>query len=61
MNSMHLHPLHIFFSPDDGCYVAEFPEIKHCSAFGDSPESARKKEGVSLNQYIVAKLAAASR
>jgi len=30
----------IFWSDEDGCYVADIPDLKYCSAFGDTPEQA---------------------
>lgn len=35
--------INVFFSDDDGCYVADIPDLKFCSAFGDSPESALRE------------------
>lgn len=32
--------INVFFSDADGCYVADIPDLKFCSAFGDSPEEA---------------------
>lgn len=29
-----------FFSEEDGCYVADIPDLEACSAFGDTPEEA---------------------
>ena len=30
----------IFWSDEDDCYVAAIPDLRFCSAFGDSPEAA---------------------
>jgi predicted RNase H-like HicB family nuclease len=30
----------VFWSPDDGAWVADAPDLKSCSAFGNSPEEA---------------------
>lgn len=30
----------VFYSEEDGCYIANIPDLKYCSAFGDSPEEA---------------------
>lgn len=30
----------VFFSPEDGRYVADIPDLECCSAFGDTPEEA---------------------
>ena len=32
--------INIFYSDDDECYVADIPDLKFCSALGDSPEQA---------------------
>ncbi len=30
----------IFPSDEDGGYIADIPDLAHCSAFGDTPEAA---------------------
>ena len=30
----------IFYSDEDECYVADIPDLRSCSAFGDTPEEA---------------------
>ena len=30
----------VFWSEDDGAWVADAPDLKSCSAFGDTPEEA---------------------
>ncbi|MBY0525000.1 MAG: type II toxin-antitoxin system HicB family antitoxin [Gemmataceae bacterium] len=32
--------INVFYSDDDRCYVADIPDLKFCSALGDSPEAA---------------------
>lgn len=32
--------INVFYSEDDGGYIADIPDLKHCSAFGESPEEA---------------------
>ena len=32
--------INVFFSSEDGCYVADIPDLKYCSAFGASAEEA---------------------
>lgn len=32
--------INIFWSEEDDCYVADVPDLPHCSAFGDTPEEA---------------------
>ena len=32
--------INIFFSDEDGGYIADIPDLQACSAFGDTPEQA---------------------
>jgi len=32
--------LNIFWSDEDGCYVADIPDLDACSAFGETPQEA---------------------
>lgn len=32
--------INVFFSEADGCYVADIPDLRFCSAFGDTPAEA---------------------
>jgi len=32
--------INVFYSEDDGCYVADIPDLKYCSACGKTPEQA---------------------
>ena len=32
--------INVFYSEQDGCYVADIPDLKFCSALGDTPEGA---------------------
>jgi predicted RNase H-like HicB family nuclease len=35
----HYH-INVFFSDEDGCFVADIPDLKYCSAFGTTAEEA---------------------
>jgi predicted RNase H-like HicB family nuclease len=32
--------INIFYSKEDGGYIADIPDLRFCSAFGDTPEEA---------------------
>ena len=32
--------VNVFYSEEDGGYIADIPELKYCSAFGRTPEEA---------------------
>jgi len=35
--------INIFYSDEDGGYIADIPDLKACSAFGATPEEALKE------------------
>lgn len=32
--------INVFYSEKDGSYIADVPDLVHCSAFGNTPEEA---------------------
>lgn len=32
--------INVFYSDEDNCYIADIPDLKFCSACGDTPEQA---------------------
>lgn len=40
--------INIFYSEEDGRYIADVPDLQYCSAFGDTPEAA-------LREVLIAK------
>lgn len=40
--------INIFYSPEDEEYIADIPDLKYCSASGDTPEEA-------LREVLIAK------
>jgi predicted RNase H-like HicB family nuclease len=41
-----------FWSEEDGCYIAEVPELKGCSGLGSSPELATKEAIKSIDGWL---------
>ncbi len=35
--------VNLFYREDDEGYIADIPDLKHCSAFGESPEEALRE------------------
>jgi predicted RNase H-like HicB family nuclease len=35
--------INVFYSEEDGGYIADIPDLKHCSAFGSTPEEALRE------------------
>jgi predicted RNase H-like HicB family nuclease len=42
--------INVFYSEEDEGYIADIPDLKHCSAFGSTPEEA-------LREVLIAKKA----
>ncbi len=42
--------INIFYSQEDEGYIADIPDLKYCSAFGETPEKA-------LQEVLIAKSA----
>jgi predicted RNase H-like HicB family nuclease len=40
--------INIFYSEVDACYIADVPDLKYCSAHGDTPDAA-------LSEILIAK------
>ena len=44
----------VFWSDEDGAWVADVPELKSCSAFGDTPEEAVTEVRVAMQAWLAA-------
>ncbi len=44
------YQINIFYSDEDESYIADIPDLKYCSAHGDTPEEA-------LHEVLIAKAA----
>jgi predicted RNase H-like HicB family nuclease len=46
--------INIFYSEEDGAYVADIPDLEACSAFGETPELALKALREAKDAWIAA-------
>ncbi len=46
--------INVFFSTDDDCWVADVPDLKYCSAFGDSAEEAVREVESAMTAWLKA-------
>ena len=46
--------INIFWSDEDGAYVADIPDLEGCAALGDSPEAALGELAVARAAWIEA-------
>ena len=47
----HYH-IDVFWSDDDGCWVANVPDLRSCSAFGDTPAEAAAEAQVAMALWL---------
>lgn len=44
--------INIHYSEEDGGYIADIPDIKHCSAFGEGPDDALPEVLIAKEAWI---------
>ena len=50
--------INVFYSEDDGGYIADIPDLRFCSACGDTPEEAVREVQIAKAAWLkVAKTA----
>jgi len=46
--------INIFYSEEDEGYIADIPDLKFCSAFGETPEEALKEVQIAKEAWLEA-------
>lgn len=46
--------INVFYSEADECYVADIPDLKYCSALGDTPEEAVREVAKAKKAWLAA-------
>lgn len=46
--------INLFYSEEDGGYIADIPDLDSCSAFGETPEQALKELEVAKKAWLEA-------
>jgi len=49
---MNVYHINIFFSEEDGGFIADIPDLKFCSAFGETPEKALEEVLVAQKLWL---------
>lgn len=44
--------INVFFSDEDGGYIADIPDLKYCSAFGRTPDEAVREVLIAKKVWI---------
>lgn len=47
----HYH-INLFYSTEDGGWIADVPDLKFCSAFGETPEEALAEVRIAMNGWL---------
>lgn len=47
----HYH-INVFWSDEDGCWIADVPDLRSCSAHGDTPEIAVREVQVAIDAWL---------
>jgi predicted RNase H-like HicB family nuclease len=50
-NDLHYH-INLFSSEEDGGWIADIPDLAHCSAFGESPEEALREVQIAKAAWL---------
>jgi len=48
------YAIEIFYSEEDGGYIAVVPELPGCSAFGETPEEALREVKIAIELWLEA-------
>ena len=46
------YPILIFWSDEDQAYIADVPDLRHCSAHGETPEEALREVQVAMEAWL---------
>ncbi|NWG17604.1 MAG: type II toxin-antitoxin system HicB family antitoxin [Chloroflexi bacterium] len=44
--------INIFYSDEDGGYIADIPDLEPCSAFGETPEAALAEVQIAKDAWL---------
>jgi predicted RNase H-like HicB family nuclease len=53
MEQYHYH-INIFYSEQDDGWIADIPDLEHCSAFGETPEEALREVETAVQVWLEA-------
>ncbi|MCL2004406.1 MAG: type II toxin-antitoxin system HicB family antitoxin [Oscillospiraceae bacterium] len=49
---MSRYHINIFYSEEDGGYIADTPDLKNCSAFGHTPQQALEENLIAQSLWL---------
>lgn len=48
----HHYHINVFWYEDDACWIADVPDLRHCSAHGDTPAEAVDEVQVAITLWL---------
>ena len=48
----HRYNINVFWSSEDGCWIADVPDLRPCSAHGDTPVEAMTEAQVAIGLWL---------
>ena len=51
---MNRYAIIVFWSENDGAWVADVPDLRSCSAFGETREEAVAEVGIAIDAWLAA-------
>jgi predicted RNase H-like HicB family nuclease len=48
------YPMIVFWSDEDGCWIADAPDLRYCSAHGGTPEEAIHELSIAMDLWLAA-------
>jgi predicted RNase H-like HicB family nuclease len=46
--------INVFWSTEDKCWIADVPDLEHCSAHGATPIDAVREVGIAVEAWLAA-------
>lgn len=46
------HRIHVFWSDGDQCWIADVPDLRFCSAYGETPAKAVAELGIAMAAWL---------
>ena len=49
---MHRYHINVFWSDEDACWIADVPDLRFCSAHGNTPEEAVREVQAAMAAWL---------
>jgi predicted RNase H-like HicB family nuclease len=49
---MHEYHINLFWSDEDKCWIADIPDLKFCSAHGETPDEALREVQIAKKAWL---------